>query len=494
MKAYHDLETKFDGFAAVAALLQSRLEQPLGDFESFEAELSQLMRQAEAEVLGAELSRYNVDAERILVDGTEYRRVVVDEPKRYRTAAGPVTVARSLFRAPGDAKSICPLDFRVGVVGGFVTPRLARQVCFLMGHMTSDDVAEAFEELGVDGPSASTCDRLPKVVSGVWELQRDLFESALRAEETVPAESATVAVSIDGVMVPDKEGQQQAKRAREAAAAAGREKKQSGPAGYREVGCGTVTLYAEGASDENGSPPKPERLATIRYGRAPERKKATLTKQLDEELESILAVRPDLELVALADGAEENWRYYDGPQWQNATKIVDIGHGLQHVKVGLAAFYGEDAVEGRAEYERLKVILRDKPGGVAELIGALKRLRRKMPRGTSKDRRKALAAEVTYFENQCDRMDYADYQARGLPIGSGIVEAACKTLATQRLKRSGMSWGAGKQPVLTIRSLQQSDRWSRGWNLVAASFKRSVATIKRVGNLSCVELLDAVAA
>ena len=73
------------------------------------------------------------------------------------------------------------------------------------------------------------------------------------------------------------------------------------------------------------------------------------------------------------------------------------------------------------------------------------------------------------------------YQARGLPIGSEIVEAACKTLATQRLKRSRMSWRDGKQAMLTIRSLQQSQRWSAAWGLVSATsasrFSQSAGTV-----------------
>lgn len=72
----------------------------------------------------------------------------------------------------------------------------------------------------------------------------------------------------------------------------------------------------------------------------------------------------------------------------------------------------------------------------------------------------------------------------GLPIGSGVVEAACKTLATQRLKRSGMSWSDGKQPILTIRSLQQSNRWDRGWALVAAEFQKTPLVVEARGELT----------
>jgi hypothetical protein len=260
---------------------------------------------------------------------------------------------------------------------------------------------------------------------------------------------------------------------REAAKERGVCKQLRGPAGYREVGCGTVTLYDEEA----------KRLSTVRSGRAPEYKKKTLTEQLDAELASIVAVRPDLQLVALADGAEENWRYFDRPAYDQAIKIVDHGHASQHLKAAVAAYYGDKSVAGRAEYERLRIIVRDQPGGVAQAIAALCGLVRKMGGKRLKRRRKLLIAELTYFKNQRDRMDYADYQAQGLPIGSGVVEAACKTLATQRLKRSGMSWRDGKQAILTIRSLQQSDRWASAWALLSGHFRVEVIAVRKRGHL-----------
>ena len=149
----------------------------------------------------------------------------------------------------------------------------------------------------------------------------------------------------------------------------------------------------------------------------------------------------------------------------------------------MAAFYGKDNVQGRAEYERLRVILKEKVGGVDKVIAELKRGERKLPKNVSKRRREELRKERKYFTNQRERMDYARYQKLGLPIGSGVVEAACKTLAAQRLKLSGMSWGDGKQGILTIRSLQQSDRWDRGWSMLASAFRRDVYQVHEHGHL-----------
>ncbi len=439
------------------------------------------MRKLESEIKVEQLARYDIDAQTIVVAGVTMNLCLKKERKEYLTNSGPITVPRNLFRPSGGGKAVCALELRAGIVGGLCSPALARQVTYTMGLMPSAESAELFREFGIEGPSSSTCDRIPKVFDKAWERHRVEWEDALRAAETVPLEAKVMAVSLDGVMVPDKEAQAKAKAAREKK----REtlaKATGGPAGYREVGCGTVSLY-------DAQKPEAKRLGTIRYGRAPETKKKTLTGQLDAEVAAILAVRPDLILVALADGAEENWRYFEGPLWATATKIVDFGHASQHLKSGLAAYYGEGSVEGRAEYERLKVVLKEQAGGVDTVIKLLLRLERSLRARAraSESRKEAVRSERKYFQNQRERMGYAAYLAKGLPIGSGVVEAACKTLATQRMKRSGMSWGDGKQAVLTIRSLQQSDRWARGWALAAASFQDTPLVVTHRGALTCYE-------
>jgi hypothetical protein len=464
-------------FAKLQGLLTARRHEGCAEakmtFEAFEVELGPAVRGLENELKAADLARYEVDADAVIVDGKAWRQCLEQQPKTYLSASGPVTVARNLYRPADGGTCLCPLELRAGIIGGVYTPVLARQVAYLMGHMTSDETSTLFTELGISGPSSSSCDRLPKLLSAVWESHRESWEDALRQQEVVPAEASVVAVSLDGVMVPDKDAQREAKAQREAAKKQGVSKQLSGPAGYREVGCGTVTLYDEDA----------QRLDTVRYGRAPEAKKKTLTAQLDAELASIRAVRPDLEVVALADGAEENWRYFERPVYENATKIVDHGHASQHLRAAMAAYYGEKTVTGRAEYARLRLILRDHPGGADDVSAELSRLSRKMGGKRRQRRRKLLNAERTYFQNQRDRMDYAGYQARGLPIGSGVVEAACKTLATQRLQRSGMSWRDGKQALLTIRSLQQSHRWPAAWALLSAHFRVEVIAVRKYGHL-----------
>ncbi len=478
MPTYHGTDlTQYTAYSSLQEFVETSRAVP-GSFEEFERALGEQMRALENELKAEQLARYDIDALSIVVAGVTMNRCLEKEAKRYLTSSGPVVVPRNLFRRSGGGKAVCPLELRAGIVGGICTPAMARMVTYAMGHMTSAESAALFREFGIEGPSSSTCDRIPKVIDEAWERHREEWEEALRGEETVPVEAKVLAASLDGVMVPDKEAQAEAKIEREKKRK-NLAKATGGPAGYREVGCATVSLFDA----------ETERLLTIRYGRAPEAKKRTLTAQLDAEVESILAVRPDLLLVALADGAEENWRYFDGPRWAAATKIVDYGHASQHLKAGLAAYYGVESVEGRAEYERLKVILKEQPGGVETVIASLLGLERSLRARAkaSARQKKVVRSERKYFGNQRERMDYAAYIAKGLPIGSGVVEAACKTLATQRMKRSGMSWGDGKQAILTIRSLQQSGRWERGWRLVAASFQETPLVVTEHRGLKCYE-------
>ena len=96
-------------------------------------------------------------------------------------------------------------------------------------------------------------------------------------------------------------------------------------------------------------------------------------------------------------------------------------------------------------------------------------------RAVTGSRRKRIRAALTYFRRQRGRMPYAAYQRQHIPIASGVVEAACKTLVTQRLKGSGMAWTmAGGQAILTLRSLLQSGRWAKAWPLLAAAFRSPV--------------------
>lgn len=437
------------------------------DFESFERDLHEHVMALERELIVEELTRYDVDVEEVEVAGTVYRQALAST-ETYLSSAGPVTVERHLYRPAGrSTKSICPLELRAGIVRGLFTPRAARQGAFAMAHLTPREAAGLFVELGGMTPSRSTLDRLPKELSLHWEAQREEWEEALRARETIPSEATVLAVSLDGVMVPMKDAGRAEKRSRP-------DKQASGPAGFREVGCGTVVLY-----DAEGT-----RLSTVRYGRMPEYKKATLCRQLEAECQSILALRPNLKVVKLADGAEENWRFLDQLDLGlpphllievEVVSIVDFCHAADHLKKACDAIWNDNDVKSKAEFERFRTLLKEEDNGVETVIRSLK-YHFSRARGR---RREQIGEQLTYFRNQRHRMQYAQYLRESLPIASGVVEAACKTLATQRMKQSGMSWGQeGGQAILTLRSLIQSNRWECAWKLLHADFCKSVNIVK----------------
>ena len=328
---------------------------------------------------------------------------------------------------------------------------------------TPKEAADLFVEFGGARPSSSSLDRLPKKLSEIWELARPAFEKELREEEEIPASATSVAVSLDGVQVPMQDGERKSKRTQS-------ERRPTGPAGYREVGCGTVSFF-----DSDG-----ERLSTVRYARMLEHKKATLKEELREELQSIYNVRSDLTLVLLADGAVDNWDFLrslpGGVGAEDSHEVVDLFHVLEHVKKACDAYYGEGNPEGKAFFEQARVWLREIDDGAERVIRA-RRYRRDRSVGATK---KAITTEIRYLEKRREQLGYSELLERNLPVGSGVVEAACKTLAAERLKRSGMSWlEPGGQAILTLRSLLQNDRFDRAWPRIASFYTAPVERVSR---------------
>ena len=433
--------------------------EPIEALEAFEQELHRLFVAAEREALGQELARFDLDVPTIEVEGERYHRVLRCATT-YTRAVGPVRVARSLYRRPHSGHALCPLELRAGIIEGSWTPWAAKQATWVVAHLTPKEGEELFDLLGNMTPSKSTLDRLPKALSVHWEAHRPHFEATLRHQEAIPDEAVAMAVSLDGVMAPMKDGQRQAKRQQ----ARAKGQSPSGPAGYQEVGCATVSYY-----DRHG-----ERLCTRRMARMPEGNKATLKSQLTAEVMGALIRRPDLRVVKVADGAPDNWSYL-AATLPVGEEVLDFYHAATHLGDALGAAYGEGTLQSQERMETLSEVLRDAPDGVDTVIGALCRLRTRYPH------RQAIHKALSYFREHRHRMRYGALRAQHLPIGSGVVEAACKTLVSQRLKRSGMRWRtAGGQAILTFRALCQSERFERAWPLLGETYKRSVALPQKV--------------
>ena len=429
------------------------------DFAEFERKLHERVMEVEREVIGEALSEADIDAPAVTIEGRVHRKVLRSS-ETYMTAAGPVRVERTLYKDRTDArkKAISAMDVRVGVVDGFWTPLAAKQASWIVAQMTPGKAEELLHRVGNMEPSKSSLDRLPKAVSEKWEAGREAFESVLRTGDEIPDDAVSVAVSLDGVMAP-MEGTEKETKRRETASQG---RLTRGPAGYREVGCATLSFC-----DDKG-----DMIRAVRIARSPEEHKATLKVSLEAELSEALRKRPDLKVVKVADGAKDNWTFLserlpDGPN------ILDFFHGAEHLHTALAEAYGDGTVKARARFAELREILLDGDNGVENVIRALAYLRKEHPTN------KILERELKYFRAHRHNMHYWKWREQGLPVGSGVVEAACKSLVTQRLKLSGMMWSEeGAQSIITLRGWDQSDRFDRAWALVAATWQSEVTTVQ----------------
>ena len=168
------------------------------------------------------------------------------------------------------------------------------------------------------------------------------------------------------------------------------------------------------------------------------------------------------EVVALGDGAEWIWNQ-SAMHFAGSVEILDYYHACEHVWSFAAVRYGEGSAAckrwAQTHCRKLKAT------GPTSLLRAMKRYKPKSPEQTE-----ALRLELGYFESHRHRMDYPTYRARGMMIGSGPVESACKVVVGQRLKQSGMRWTrAGADNILALRTAILSGQAERIQRLARAA-------------------------
>lgn len=160
------------------------------------------------------------------------------------------------------------------------------------------------------------------------------------------------------------------------------------------------------------------------------------------------------EVIVVSDGAHWIWNLA-AIHFPGATQILDWFHASAYLATAATAIWGDGSPERTAWIAEHKAALWD--GKVAEVLAELTR-----QAATGAD----VSAAISYYTTHQNRMDYAAYRARGLHIGSGSVESACKQLVTARLKQAGMIWSAdGAAAVATVRAWLKSDRWEEAMAL-----------------------------
>jgi hypothetical protein len=380
--------------------------------------------------------------------GSRFRRLAKKTPQQIDTLFGTITVRRLGYRAAtAEGEPVLfPLCRALGLVHG-ATPALVERA----GHYQAESGATQKQTL-------ARLRREHGVCWGVKRLRQVAEFVAAAMEEHRPQAQAE---QVLGWLT-----QAQASRGRRRPVLSlGRD---GITLGLRIKGCslyevattGTLTVY-----DRRG-----RRLGTVYLACTPEPSQPTMSAQLTHLLEEVLRrwEGPLPRLSYVTDAGDNETTYYRKvlrrlrhPRTGQRLEwywVVDYYHASQRLWTMAEALFGSGQQSWAWARKMQKLLL--KPGGVGRVLHSAAALRSRL-----KLRGKRLAdfrRAYKYLQARRKHLRYAEYRRLGLPIGSGVTEAACKTVYTQRLKLSGMRWKkAGAQAILTLRVVLLSGVWER---------------------------------
>jgi len=343
-------------------------------------------------------------------------------PKRYQTPYGEVSVLRHVYQSSKGGKTFCPMeqDARIILTS---TPRFSKMVSNKIAYgattVVQKDLLENHGRKIARSYLSATSNAVASIVQAKeenWHYETPIFEDKI----------TTVGLGLDGTcMFLCKDA-------------------------YREAMVGTISLYNKDR----------ERVHTVYIGAAPERGKAVFLQRMEKEIAHVKSLYPNATYVGVADGAEVNWAFL-APHV--STQILDFYHASGYIKDAAKAAYPRSDKKNKAWFEKQRHELKYTKNAASDILKKMKDI---PTNKVSKAKVGKLKSAITYFTNHKHQMNYTQYLRDALPIGSGVTEAACKTLIKQRLCCSGMKWtenGAGV--VLSLRALVlTSGRWEQFWN------------------------------
>jgi hypothetical protein len=356
-------------------------------------------------------------------------------PNQVDSLFGEVTLRRNYY-TDGQGGGRAPLDEALGLVEG-CTPALARLMCRAGAMQHYEAAAQSLNEytgLSVEGR------RIQRMVNRLGPQMAQWTQPS--TETTPPPADQVFYVEGDGSGIPVRPEETQGRQ--------GKQEDQSAKSREVKLGC----VFTQTKEDEEGKPV-----------RDPESTSYVATLQPATDFGTLLraeAFRRGLALarlvVFLGDGAAWVWELAR-INFPMAIFILDFFHAAEHLELLAEALFGEQTDQAKTQWEQWAKTLKEQPDGLETV---LQEARQGLPRRGQ--RREAALKQIAYFESNTNRMRYAEYQARGLFIGSGVIEAGCKTVIGLRLKQSGMFWGvAGAQNVLDIRCLLENRHFGLFW-------------------------------
>jgi hypothetical protein len=363
-----------------------------------------------------------------------YRDKTVD------TALGPVTLTRAWYHCAACGHGFAPRDGELGVAGATMSPGLAKMTDRAAAAVPFVPAARLVGELAGIQLTAKRLGRHAEADGQAAAAVTEARAAAITAGHVLPLPPAgplpdMLYIAVDGTGVPMVAAETQGRPG----------KGEDGTAHTREVKL--CCVFTQTTLDEQGRPVRDPASSSYLATFAPAAPFGTL--MAGEALRRGAAhVR---QLVVLGDGAVWIWNLA-GRYFPQATQVVDLYHAREHLHE-LARFL--EFILGDHKQHWLEQRLADLDNGDIPAICAAARA---FPLTGSKAG--GLQTALGYFEHNAHRMHYAHFKSLGMFVGSGAVEAGCKSIAGQRLKLSGMRWTQpGATGILTLRCLQASDRW-----------------------------------
>ena len=351
----------------------------------------------------------------------ESMNFIQHRPKNIHTVFGWIKVRRSYYYCPDCGESFVPFDKAGGLGSEQISPGLARACCLLAVDDSYQQVSRKIEQLFGQRVCDDTVKQVVhKVGSAVLQQDKDQLESFF-ANRQVPDSQAhpqRLYITVDGTTVHQDDGWHEAK-----------------------VGC----IYFE---DEQFKHQRRYITSLDNSG--------IFGWQLWLEA-CRCGLRQGKEVVYIGDGA--GWiRTERQKHFGKSTFIIDFYHASEHIWDCGKVLFGEGSeATGRWVHKRIGWL---SDGCTRKLLNDLKR-RRKRHRNL---KRKALDNLIRYISCNEEQMRYDVFRSKGYDIGSGAVEAACKSVVGKRLKQSGMRWSrAGSSAALALRVTWLNNRWEQLW-------------------------------
>ena len=389
-----------------------------------EQALQQSLNEAGQAAMVPTIKQFDTNGEPIRVGGIKHT-VKNYAPQTYETPYGPVQVERHTYQTCKGGRAYVPLENDARMILNS-TPRYSQMVSGKYARFGADAICEDFLECNGRKLSRNYAKKLSDFVGSVAQCYETEWDYDLPA---LDRPVASVGIGRDGTCILMHQD------------------------GWREAMCGSIALY-----DAQG-----ERLHTIYCAATPEYGKERFQAKFSREIERVKRTFPEVVYVGVADGAKDNWVFLKP---YTDRRILDFYHAREYISKAASAIFGRDKKSREAWVEDWSHRLKHKRGTASRFLKELQIRRAHLDKKNFLERDEELRQVIVYYTNHKSRMGYPNHLKHHLPIGSGITEAACKTVVKQRMCVSGARWkDGGASCVLALRTLKlTTGRWQQFWN------------------------------